>query len=72
MYAPIGLGDLIERGLKFFGVTQERWIAFKEKHGYPPNCNCQARIDWFNQFHLELGVISERWNWLLRWYGFSR
>lgn len=45
-----GLGDKIAEALASWGVTQESWIAFKEQHGLPPECECESRKQWLNQF----------------------
>ena len=44
------LGDWVESKLEAVGITQERYVEFKERHGFLPTCNCQERIKWLNDF----------------------
>lgn len=50
-----GLGDLVEAGLTRIGITKESWIAWKDAHGWPPTCNCDARRIWLNEFGRKFG-----------------
>lgn len=49
------LGDRVESALTAVGVTKERWVAFKEKFGMLPTCNCESRQRALNQLGDELG-----------------
>jgi hypothetical protein len=53
--SPRGLGDFIESGLTYLGITQERWVEWKRSHGLPPTCNCVDRKEWLNNFGREFG-----------------
>ncbi len=71
--ATPGLGDRIESTLIAFGITKESYIAFKQKCGLPPTCNCDGRKEginnaeeWMNNLAAELGsaaanAISKIW-----------
>ncbi len=48
MDAPL-LGDATKEFLESYGITEEWWKGFKEKHGYPPLCDCPERIEWLNK-----------------------
>lgn len=61
------LGDVVEKSLKFLGVTPERYVAFKAKFGAAPTCGCASRKRWLNDFSREFG--GERVAWLLQWFG---
>ena len=45
----MGWGDKVERQLKSFGITPEKYVAIKEKFGLPPSCNCKGRKEWLNK-----------------------
>lgn len=42
-------GDALEELLTSYGVTKEWYVRFKEEHGLPPTCNCEARQEWLNK-----------------------
>lgn len=44
-----GLGDQLEKLLAGMGITQDRYIAVKEKFGLPSGCGCSARKEWLNK-----------------------
>ena len=44
-----GLGDLTERLLKSVGITEDKWVAVKERFGYAPTCACKKRKEWLNE-----------------------
>jgi hypothetical protein len=44
-----GWGDKVTTALKKIGITEERYVAVKEKFGLPPNCNCAGRREWLNK-----------------------
>ena len=43
---PVGLGDAVERALKTFGITEER---FKKAFNLD-ECGCSKRKEWLNKF----------------------
>lgn len=51
-----GLGDALERQLKSWGITQDRYKEIKEKFGLPPTCACNRRIRWLNAAGKYLGI----------------
>lgn len=44
-----GLGDWVELQLESIGITQERYMAFKQAAGLPPRCNCAQRKEYLNK-----------------------
>lgn len=50
-----GWGDRVQTALEGAGITQDRWIAFKEAFGGAPTCNCEKRKRWLNDVGDKLG-----------------
>jgi len=53
------VGDALEDFLTSYGITKEWYVEFKEKHGLPPTCNCDARQEWLNKTAAAHPVISD-------------
>lgn len=48
-YLRPAMGDALESFLASHGVSKEWYIEFKNKYGYPPTCDCDARKEWLNK-----------------------
>lgn len=66
------LGDWLAWGLKQVGLTQDRWLSFKEWIGWQPSCKCPIRQHWLNQFGAAIAwrlralcVRLTVWRWCL-------
>lgn len=53
-------GDALRDKLTALHITEESYIAFKEKVGLLPECNCEARRIWLNNFGQEFGKKKKK------------
>ena len=54
------LGDWVADRIASFGITAAKYEAFRERHGMLPECNCEARRQWLNNFGQEFGHKTKK------------
>jgi hypothetical protein len=54
--APMGLGDMVEAGLKAVGITEERYKGAKAAVGLKGDCNCGKRKAKLNEIGKKIGI----------------
>ncbi len=57
----IGLGTLVDRVLKFFGITVARWLWIKSWFVDKPTCGCAGRLASWNRIQIIRPIKWLRW-----------
>jgi hypothetical protein len=55
-----GLGDWVAGNLAAIGLTEEAYCEFKGRVGLIPECNCDARRRWLNEFGHRFGSKAKK------------